>query len=133
MGSGPSNGIDQYLSRVSEPSCGALKRLRAAIRSAAPKDTIETISYRIPAFRYKGMLGWYGAFSDHCSFFPTAAVIRTFRDDLKGYTVSKGTIHFTADKPLPLSLIRKMVRARVKLNDARGKKTKAAGRRLPGV
>jgi uncharacterized protein YdhG (YjbR/CyaY superfamily) len=130
---GASHGIDRYLSRVPEPSRGALQRLRAAIRSAAPKDTNETISYRIPAFRYKGMLGWYAAFSDHCSFFPTAAVIAAFRDELKGYTVSKGTIHFTADKPLPLGLIRKMVRARVKLNDQRGKKTKPARSRLRGL
>ncbi len=115
-------GIGEYLARVPEPSRSALRRLRAAIRSAAPKDATETISYGIPAFRYQGMLGWYAAFADHCSFFPTAAVIRAFRDKLKGHTIKKGTIHFTAEKPLALGLIRKLVRARVKLNEQRGEK-----------
>src|SRR5580700_7813672 len=94
--------IDDYLAGVPEPSRQALERLRAAIRSAAPKGTTETISYRIPAFRYKGLLAWFAAFSDHCSFFPRASVIRKFRKELKGFTISKGTIQFTPEKPLPV-------------------------------
>jgi uncharacterized protein YdhG (YjbR/CyaY superfamily) len=113
--------IDEYLSRVPESSRGALQRLRSAIRSAAPEEASEAISYRIPAFRYKGrMLCWYAAFSGHCSLFPTAAVIDAFRDDLKGYKVSKGTVQFTVEKPLPLALIRQLVRAGVKRIEERG-------------
>ena len=114
--------VDEYLSRVPQPARGTLRKIRAAIRSVMPPDATETISYGIPAFRYQGMLGWYAAFSNHCSFFPTAAVIRAFRDELKGHTVKKGTIHFTAEKPLAMGLIRKLVRARVKLNEQRGEK-----------
>jgi uncharacterized protein YdhG (YjbR/CyaY superfamily) len=105
--------IDDYLARVPEPARGTLKKLRAAIRSAAPRDATETISYGIPAFKYKGVLVWFAAFSNHCSLFPTAAVIEAFKDDLKGYSTSKGTIHFPTDKPFPAALVRKLVKARV--------------------
>ncbi len=56
---------------------------------------------------------WYAAFSDHCSLFPTASVIQTFKKDLKDFRVSKGTIHFPVDKPLPTALLKKMVKARI--------------------
>ena len=84
----------------------------------APAETTEVISYRIPAFKiaalkYKGMLMWYAAFSDHCSLFPTASVIKPFKKDLKNFRVSKGTIHFPVDKPLPAALLKKMVKARI--------------------
>jgi len=90
-----------------------LKKIRAVIRSAAPRETAETISYGMPAFRYKGVLVWFAAFSDHCSLFPTASVIQAFKKELKGYSTSKGTVHFPTDKPLPAALVRKMVRMRV--------------------
>ncbi len=56
---------------------------------------------------------WFAAFSDHCSLFPTAAVIEKFKNELKAYSTSKGTIHFPTDKPLPIALIKKLVKARV--------------------
>ena len=105
--------IDDYLARIPEPGRGTLKKLRAAIRSAAPRGATETISYGIPAFKYRGILVWFAAFSNHCSLFPTAAVIEAFKDDLKGYSTSKGTIQLPTDKPLPLALIKKLVKARV--------------------
>jgi len=105
--------VDEYLARVPEPARSTLKQLRAAIGSAVPADASETISYRIPAFKHKKVLVWYAAFSDHCSLFPTAAVIEEFEDELKGYSTSKGTIHFPLDKPLPTGLIKKLVKARV--------------------
>jgi uncharacterized protein YdhG (YjbR/CyaY superfamily) len=119
----PVRSVDSYLARVPEPSRSALVRLRAAIRAAAPKDASETISYRIPAFRYKGLLAWYAAFPDHCSFFPRASVIRRFRKELAGFSISKGTIRFTPEKPLPLALIRKLIRARVREIEAGGTRT----------
>ncbi len=128
LGAGAPQTVDDYLARIPEPSRRALARLRAAIRSAAPQGAVETISYRIPAFRYLGMLGWYAAFADHCSFFPSAAAIKAFRDDLKDFTVTKGSIHFTPEKQLPLSLIRKLVQARVKQNEGRGGKPRPRGR-----
>ncbi|MFZ0819502.1 MAG: DUF1801 domain-containing protein [Candidatus Acidiferrales bacterium] len=117
-GGAPRN-VDEYLAGVPEPARGTLKKIRAAIRSAAPPDAIETISYRIPAFKYKGMLMWFAAFSDHCSLFPTAAVIDAFKKELKGYSTSKGTIHFPTDKPLPAALVKKMVKMRAALNESK--------------
>lgn len=105
--------VDEYLAGVPEPARTTLNKIRAAIRSAAPTEATETISYGIPAIKYKGVLLWFAAFSDHCSLFPTASVIQKFKSDLKRYSTSKGTIKFPTDKPLPAALIRKMVRARV--------------------
>jgi uncharacterized protein YdhG (YjbR/CyaY superfamily) len=109
--------VDEYLARVPEPARGTLKKIRAAIRSALPSEAIETISYRIPAYKYKGMVAWFAAFSDHCSLFPTAAIIDAFKKELKRYSTSKGTIQFPTDKPLSAALVRKMVKARVALNE----------------
>jgi len=63
--------IDEYLAAVPEPARSTLGKLRTAIRSAAPAEAAETISYGLPAFKYKGTLAWFGAFSNHCSLFPT--------------------------------------------------------------
>lgn len=87
--------------------------MRTVIRSAVPREARETISYRIPAFKHHGILVWFAAFSDHCSLFPTAAVIEAFQKELKSFQTSKGTIHFPLDRPLPVALIRKIVKARV--------------------
>ena len=105
--------VDEYFAGVPEPARSRLHQMRAAIRSAVPPDATEAISYCIPAFRYNGPLLCYAAFSDHCSLFPTAAVIAAFKKELKGYTTSKGTVHFPLDKPLPTTLLRKLVKARV--------------------
>jgi len=105
--------VDQYLAAVPEPARSTLSRIRAAIRSAAPSEATEVISYGMPAFRHKGVLVWFAAFSDHCSLFPTAAIIEEFKSELKGYIISKGTIQFPAEKPLPAALVKKMVKARV--------------------
>ena len=108
----PTN-VDEYLAGVPEPARGTLNKMRAAIRSAVPAEATETISYRMPAFKHKRVLVWFAAFSNHCSLFPTAAVIAAFKDELKGFSTSKGTIHFATDKPLPVALIKKLVKARV--------------------
>jgi uncharacterized protein YdhG (YjbR/CyaY superfamily) len=105
--------VDEYLSFVPQSARTKLKEMRAAIRSAVPKDSIEIISYGIPAFKQKRVLVWYAAFSNHCSLFPTAAIIEKFKNDLKTFSKSKGTIHFPTDKPLPTTLIKKLVKARV--------------------
>ena len=105
--------VEEYLAGVAEPARGTLKKIRAAIRSAAPAETIEVISYGIPAFKYKVVLVWYAAFAEHCSLFLTAAVIEAFEEELEGYRISKGTIQFPVNEPLPEALVRKMVKARV--------------------
>jgi len=112
-GNGAPKTVDEYLAGVPEPARSALNKIRAAIRSALPPQATETISYRIPAFSYNGVLVWFAAFSNHCSLFPTAAVIEAFKKELKGFSTSKGTVHFPMDKPLPIALIKKLVKARV--------------------
>jgi uncharacterized protein YdhG (YjbR/CyaY superfamily) len=111
-GCGAPQTVDEYLAGVPEPARSTLNAMRAAIRSAAPQEAAETISYRMPAFKYQGVLVWFAAFANHCSFFPTAAVIEAFKDELKGFTLSKGTIQFTTGKPLPAALVKKMVKMR---------------------
>jgi uncharacterized protein YdhG (YjbR/CyaY superfamily) len=112
---------DEYLAAVPEPARRTLKKIRAAIRSAVPPEATEIISYGIPAFKHKGVLVWFAAFSDHCSLFPTASVIEAFKKELKGFSTSKGTIQFPTDKPLPTALVKKLVKARVAQNE-RGKR-----------
>jgi uncharacterized protein YdhG (YjbR/CyaY superfamily) len=105
--------VDEYLAGVPQPARSVLNQMRATIRSAVPPEAIETISYGIPAFRHKKVLVWFAAFSNHCSLFPTASVIETFNNELKGFSTSTGTIHFPIDKTLPTALIKKLVKARV--------------------
>jgi len=83
------------------------------IRSVVPAKATETISYQIPAFRHNVVLVWYAAFSNHCSLFPTAAVMDKFKNELKSFITSKGTVQFPLDKPLPVALIKKIVKSRV--------------------
>jgi len=111
--------VDEYLAGVSEPALAKLVKMRALIRSALPPEATEVVSYRMPAFRHKKVLVWFAAFSNHCSLFPTAAVIDAFKDELKGYEISKGTIHFPIDKPLPASLIKKIVKARLEQSEGK--------------
>jgi uncharacterized protein YdhG (YjbR/CyaY superfamily) len=111
--------IDEYLAAIPEPARSMLKKMRAAIRSAVPPEATETISYRIPAFKNKGVLVWFAGFSDHCSLFPTASVIEAFKNELKGFSTSKGTIQFPTDKPLPAALVKKLVKARVAQNESK--------------
>jgi len=111
-GSGPKH-VEEYLAAVPEPTRTTLNELRAAIRSAVPASATEIISYRIPAFKDKQVLVWYAAFTNHCSLFPTASVIAAFRQELRGFSTSKGTIQFPLDQALPIALIKKIMRARV--------------------
>jgi uncharacterized protein YdhG (YjbR/CyaY superfamily) len=87
--------------------------MREAIRSVVPAETTEIVSHRIPAFKHRRVLVWYAAFAQHCSLFPTSAVIEQFRDELKRYKTSKGTIQFPLGEKLPIALIQKIVKARV--------------------
>jgi len=106
--------VDEYLAGVPEPARSTLNKVRAAIRSAAPAEATEAISYGMPAFRYKGPLMYYAAFSNHCSLFPgSKAVVEAFKSELSGYQTSKGTIRFPVDKPLSAALIKKLVKARI--------------------
>jgi uncharacterized protein YdhG (YjbR/CyaY superfamily) len=118
-GRGAPKNVGAYVARVPETARSTFNKLRAAIQSAVPREAIETISYGIPAFRRNRVLVWFAAFSKHCSLFPTAAVIEAFKDELKGFSTSKGTVHFPTDKPLPIALIKKMVKLRVAQDESK--------------
>lgn len=111
--------VDEYVARIPERARSALDKMRAVIRSAVPPQATEIISYGIPAFKDQRVLVWFAAFSNHCSLFPTAAVIEAFKDELQSFSTSKGTIHFPTNKPLPTALVKKLVRARVAQNESK--------------
>jgi uncharacterized protein YdhG (YjbR/CyaY superfamily) len=123
--------VDEYLAAVPERSRSTLQKIRAAIRSAAPLEATEGISYGMPMFKFKEVLVWFAAFADHCSLFPTAGVIAAFKNELKSFTTSKGTIQFPSDKPLPAALVKRMVKAR--LGQLESKKTPLNDPRAKGV
>ena len=105
--------IDEYLATVDEDKRAALEKLRQTIKSAAPKAE-ECISYGIPGFRLNGrLLVSFGAAKNHCAFYPGAHPIAAHKDELKDFSLSKGTIRFPIDKPLPAALVRKLVKTRI--------------------
>jgi uncharacterized protein YdhG (YjbR/CyaY superfamily) len=104
--------IDEYLTAVSSEKRVALNRLRRTIRGAFPRAE-ECISYGIPAFRLDGrVVAWFAAAANHLSFFP-GGVLDPFKNELKDYQTSKGTVRFQPDHPLPASLVRKLINARI--------------------
>ena len=106
--------VTNYFSRLPEPARTPLQSVRAAILSACPKSTIETLSYGIPTFKHSGSILAIAAFKDHCSLFPMSYfVIDKFRPQLSRFEVSKGTVRFPIDKPLPAALLKKIVKARL--------------------
>jgi len=116
---------DEYLATVSPEQRKALEKLRKTIKSIVPKVE-ECMSYGLPAFCLDGRaLVLFGASANHCSFFPgSGSTVATLKDDLKGYDTSKGTIRFSPDKPLPATLVRKVIKTRLAENEAKRAKSK---------
>jgi uncharacterized protein YdhG (YjbR/CyaY superfamily) len=115
--------VEEYLGGVPEPARNTLRKVQAIIRSVVPPETTETISYGIPTFQHIGPLVGFAAFSDHCSFFPmNSSLIEAFKDELKKFETSKGTIRFALDKPLPAALLKKLVKARIAENERKKKR-----------
>lgn len=116
--------IDDYLATLPDDKRKALERLRKTINTAAP-EAEECITYSRPGFRQNGIVVAFGAARDHCALYPmSGSTVEAFKNDLDGYDTSRGTIRFQPDKPLPVALVRKLVRARLAENEARGKKSK---------
>jgi uncharacterized protein YdhG (YjbR/CyaY superfamily) len=125
----PAKDIDSYLKSVPTDAREVLEKLRRTISSAAPKAT-EGISYGMPTFKYNGLLVAFAAFKNHCSFFPMSrAVMVAFKDDLRHFDTSEGTIRFGIGSPLSATLVRRMVRARIRENDAKVKARKLKKKR----
>ncbi len=118
-GMGKFASVSDYMKAVPPAQRTLLKKLRQTIRAAAPKAT-EVISYGIPGYKHYGMLVYFAAFKDHCSLFGVGTgLMKEHAKALAPFKKSKGTIQFTVDKPLPLPLVRKLVKARVAQNEAR--------------
>jgi uncharacterized protein YdhG (YjbR/CyaY superfamily) len=113
--------VDDYLAKVKHADKrAALQRLREIISAAAPKAE-EGISYRIPTFRQHGMLVGFGATRNHCSFYRLSnSTVADHKAELAGYDTSTGTIRFQPEAPLPVALVRKLVKARIKENESGG-------------
>ena len=114
--------VDAFLAALPLEMRAALENLRRAIRAAAP-DAEESISYGVPAFKYRGRpLVSFGAAKSHCSFYvQSPAVMEAHRDEFAAYDTSKGTVRFAPDAPLPDELVAKLVRARMAETDAAAK------------
>jgi uncharacterized protein YdhG (YjbR/CyaY superfamily) len=107
--------IDEYIATFPKDVQVILEELRQTIREAAP-EAEEVISYQMPAFKLNGMLVWFAAFKNHIGFFPKASTIKAFREELSEYELSKGTVRFPLNKPIPFALVKKMVKFGVKKN-----------------
>jgi uncharacterized protein YdhG (YjbR/CyaY superfamily) len=116
--------IDEYLAALSADQRAALEKLRKTIKAAAPRAT-ECISYGLAAFRLDGRpLVAFGAAANHCAFYPmSSTTVEAHKDELVDYDTSKGTIRFQPDRPLPATLVRKLVKARIAENEDRGGKS----------
>lgn len=114
--------VDEWLAALPEPQRAALEHLRSVIRAAAPAS-IEKIAYGLPVFVDHGHLVGFGAARAHLSFFPMDGdTVARLAPELAGYGTSKGTIRFTADRPLPDDLVTRIVHERLAENRARAAK-----------
>jgi len=117
--------IDEYLACVKADHRAALQELRQTIQAVAP-NAEECISYAIPAVRLNGrLLVGFGAWSNHCSFYPMSSkTLKKFRNELRNFQTSKGTLRFSPDKPMPVALVKKLLKARIAENNARANKNR---------
>jgi uncharacterized protein YdhG (YjbR/CyaY superfamily) len=119
--SAPAGTVDEYLAAVPDEARAALEKLRSTIKAAAPK-AVEAISYRIPTFKLDGRpLVAFSAARNHCAFhLMSPPLMQSLRDELEPYDTVTATIRFPASQPLPAALVKKLVRARIAENEARG-------------
>ena len=108
--------VDEYLSALPERVRHILDGWRKTIRQAAPQAE-EVISYGMPAFKWNGILVWYAAHKDHVGLYPRASAILAFKNELAGYKTSKGAIQFPIEEGIPTSLVKKIVKFRLKENE----------------
>lgn len=106
------NSIDEYISNFPDNIKGVLEAIRQVIKQSAP-EAYEAISYGMPTFKLNGNLVHFATHKNHIGFYPTPSAITAFKKELSSYETSKGAIRFLVDKPIPYTLIEKMVKFRV--------------------
>jgi uncharacterized protein YdhG (YjbR/CyaY superfamily) len=111
--------IDDYIAMFPKNVQHTLRELRSAIKESAP-EAEETISYGMPTFKLNGNLVHFAAYEKHIGFYPTPSAILAFKEKLSVYKQSKGAVQFPIDGPIPLDIVREMVRFRVKENLTKG-------------
>jgi uncharacterized protein YdhG (YjbR/CyaY superfamily) len=106
--------VDEYLRGVTEPERSTLEALRSTILQTVP-DAQQVISYRVPAFRVNGRtVAGFAAFAAHLSYLPfSGSVLPALAEELEGYTMTKSSLHFSVDHPLPAALVRKLIAMRL--------------------
>lgn len=107
--------VEEYISTLPQHAKSILQEFRKTIQKAAPQAE-EVISYNMPAFKLHGMLLWYAAWKEHIGFYPMPSALEVFKKELSAYKGAKGSVQFPIDKPLPLNLVTKIVKYRVKEN-----------------
>jgi uncharacterized protein YdhG (YjbR/CyaY superfamily) len=111
---GDAHSVDAYVETLAEPARSTLLKLRESIRAVAPAGTTEGFYYGVPAFLWGNGLAGYNAGKKFCSYYPMSGrVITALKEELKGYETTSGSIHFALDKPLPLALVRKLIKRRM--------------------
>jgi uncharacterized protein YdhG (YjbR/CyaY superfamily) len=112
--------IDEYIQTFPENIQLILEKMRQTIHNAAP-EAVESISYRMPAFKLNGNLVFFAAAKNHIGFYPTASPIEAFKKELSSYKTSKGAIQFPLNTSVPWDLVGKIVKFRVRENSAKNK------------
>ena len=117
--------IDEYLAGVDADHRDALQKLRETIHTVVPTAE-ECISYGMPAFRLNGRsLVFFGAWANHCAFYPGSSnTLRKFRNELRNFQTSNGTLRFSPDKPMPVALVKKLLKTRIAENNARANRNR---------
>jgi len=126
----PAVDVDAYIAAFPQPVQQLLQQLRTTIKAAAPKAT-EVISYGMPGYQFHGMLVYFAGYKNHIGFYAAPTGHEAFKKELSVYKTGKGSVQFPLDKPLPLKLVTKIVKYRVKQNGEKValKKSKARGKK----
>ena len=110
--------VDAYISTFPSDIQNKLQTLRACIRKAAPRAE-EIISYRMPAYRYHGVLVYFAGYKNHIGFYPTGSGVQEFKKELSVYKGAKGSVQFPIDQPIPTTLIARIVKFRLRENESK--------------
>ena len=111
--------VDEYIAAAPKEAQPKLRQVRKAILEAAP-EARESISYRIPYYAYRGRLVWFGIFRKHIGLFLRPPLLEEHKSELKGYTMTKSSLHLPLDREIPSALVKRLVKDAIRRNAERG-------------